>query len=472
MLIISPHAVGLVGTGRVPVQWDLCSVAASTCIDWSVGRAPLLQGLRTLQAFETLRFTDGRARVDVAAPMPLDERIHALNLPALAAHDAAIADAMIDAARAFARDRDRITVSLTRGLDSRAVLAFLHAAGAKDKLQAQTVGQPGSLDVEGAIALAAICDVAHHRAEPPAASTEDFAWNTRLTAFLTNGDANAKQSLSKRPKLISSGSVSGGGGEIYTGMYYPLFAPFGVVPDDPKRVADIFMTRARKGRWDALGAWSSPLRRESQQRLEGALANFRQLGARGADLVDLLYLWERYAHWGAVGYRRPWSHGWTPFATSRAIRGFFRYPRAAGKYCNVHARAIHDHLPLRAYLMPVNGTALLPLRGRGEAAYMLRQAQLALSLVEKKVISLTRKQVSDAGVEKIWARMFATDLYDAIRAQLSDPRSLAVSTFGAAAIQALLDRHRRDQSQLQSLGALVMIEQFRAMVDEAAYHLP
>jgi hypothetical protein len=117
--------------------------------------------------------------------------------------------------------------------------------------------------------------------------------------------------------------------------------------------------------------------------------------------------------------------------------------------------------------MPVNGTALLPLRGRGEAAYMLRQAQLALSLVEKKVISLTRKQVSDAGVEKIWARMFATDLYDAIHAMLTAPRSLAVATFGAAPIQALLDRHRRDQSQLQSLGALVMIEQFRTLIDEA-----
>jgi hypothetical protein len=468
VLVISPHALGLVATGRVPLQWDLCSVAASTCVDWSVGRAPLLQGVHTLQAFETLRWSDSRTRIDVAAPMPLDERIHALNFPALAAHDATIADAMIESARAFVRDRDRITISLTRGLDSRAVLAVLHAAGVRDRLQAQTVGQPGSLDVEGARALAEICGIPHHRAEPPAASTDDFIWNTRLNAFLTNGDANAKQSLTKRPQLAQAGSVSGGGGEIYTGMYYPLFVPFGVVPDDPARVADIFMSRARKGRWDALGAWSSPLRLESQQRLERALAGFRQLGARGPDLVDLLYLWERYAHWGAVGYRRPWSHGWTPFATARAVRGFFRYPRAAAKYCNVHARVVHDNLPLRAYLMPVNGTALLPLRGRGQAAYMLRQAQLALSLVEKKVISLTRKQVSDAGVEKIWARMFATDVYDTIHALLVDPRSLAVATFGPASIQSLLDRHRRDQSQLQPLGALVMIEQFRLLAEESA----
>jgi hypothetical protein len=32
----------------------------------------------------------------------------------------------------------------------------------------------------------------------------------------------------------------------------------------------------------------------------------------------------------------------------------------------------------------------------------------------------------------------------------------------------LLDRHRRDQSQLQPLGGLVMIEQFRLLAEEAA----
>lgn len=467
-LIISPHAVSLVATGRVPLAWDACSVAASTCVDWSVGRAPLLDGLKTMQAFQTLRWADRKVRVDVATPMPLDERLSRLDARALADQDAALATAMIDAARSFGSDRDSITVSLTRGLDSRAVLAILHAAGLKDRIRAQTSGQAGSLDVEGASALAAICGIPHARNEPPPATSESFLWNTRLNAFLSNGDANAKQSLTRRPGLAQIGSVGGGGGEIYTGMYYPLFAPFGVVPDDPARVADIFMTRGRKQRWEALGAWTSPLRRQAQGRLELALTTFRDFGARGADLVDLLYLWERYAHWGAINYRRPWSHGWTPFATTRAVRGLFRYPRAAGKHCGVHARVIRDHLPLRAYLMPVNGTAFLPLRGRGEAAYMLRQAQLALSLVEKAVIARTRKQISDAGVEKIWAQMFASDLYEPIHALLTDPRSVAIATFGTVQVQALLERHRRDRSQLQPLGALVMVEQLRELATAAA----
>jgi hypothetical protein len=468
VLLISPHALGMIGTGLVPLAWDACAIASSSCVDWSLGRAPLLEGLRTLQAFETLRWSDGAAHVDVASPIAFEDRIHRLNVAALAAQDGAMVEAMVRAASAFAREHDGpIAVSLTRGLDSRAVLGFLHAAGLGERLRAQTSGQPGSLDVEGAQRLAEICGVPHQRNEPPPASSDDFLWNTRLTAFLTNGDANAKQSLAKRPGLAQAGSVGGGGGEIYTGMYYPLFAPFGHVPDDPTRVADIFMTRARKGRWDALGAWSSPLRRAAQARLERSLTRFRDFGARGADLVDLLYLWERYAHWGAVTYRRPWSHGWTPFATGEAVRGLFRYPRAAGKHCNVHGRVIRDHLPLRAYLMPVNGTTLLPLRGRGEAAYMLRQAQLALSMVEKKIVAHTRKQVSDAGVEQIWARMFAEDVYDAIHAMLSDPRSAAIATFGAKSISGLLERHRRDRSQLQPLGALVMIEQFRLLAEQA-----
>jgi hypothetical protein len=116
--------------------------------------------------------------------------------------------------------------------------------------------------------------------------------------------------------------------------------------------------------------------------------------------------------------------------------------------------------------MPVNGTMLLPLRGRGEAAYMLRQAQLAFSLIEKKVVARTQKHVNDAGVEQIYARMFADDVYDPIHAMLTDPRSVARATFGEAAIRALLDRHRRDRSQLQPLGALVMIEQLRLLAEE------
>jgi len=467
VLLLSPHALGMVGTGLVPLSWDACAIASTTCVDWSLGRAPLLESLRTLQAFETLRWSGGVARVDVASPLTFEDRIHPLNLPALAAQDRTMVDAMVRATRGLAQETGPIAVSLTRGLDSRAVLALLHAAGLQDRLRAQTSGQPGSLDVEGAARLAAMCGVPHRRNEPSPPSSEDFIWNTRLNAFLTNGDANAKQALARRPGLAQAGSVGGGGGEIYTGMYYPLFAPFGHVPDDPVRVADIFMTRARKGRWDALGAWSSPLRKAAQARLEQALTRFRDFGARGADLVDLLYLWERYAHWGAINYRRPWSHGWTPFATGEAVRGLFRYPRAAGKHCNVHGRVIRDYLPLAAYLMPVNGTTLLALRGRGEAAYLLRQAQLALSMVEKKLITRTRKQVSDAGVEQIWARMFASDVYDAVQAMLTDPRSVALATFGPAAISALLERHRRDRSQLQPLGALVMVEQFRALAEEA-----
>jgi hypothetical protein len=187
VLILSPHATSLVATGRVPLDWDACSVAASTCVDWSVGRVPLIKGVRTLQAFETLRWSERRARVNVATPFELGERIHRLDLRALAAHDEAVAAAMIDATRRFAQGREQITISLTRGLDSRAVLGLLHAAGAKDRLRTQTNGQPGSLDVEGASALAALCGVPHTRNEPPPPSSDDFIANARLTAFLTNG---------------------------------------------------------------------------------------------------------------------------------------------------------------------------------------------------------------------------------------------------------------------------------------------
>jgi hypothetical protein len=168
-----------------------------------------------------------------------------------------------------------------------------------------------------------------------------------------------------------------------------------------------------------------------------------------------------------MGYRQPWSRGWTPFTTPAAVHGLFRYPRAAAKYCTLHARIIRQHLPARAYLMPVNGTSWLPLRRRGEAAYLLRQAELAMSLVEKKLVPSLRSKVSEADVEQIRARMFASEVHDFVHSRLTDSGSLAVATFGAATTRALLESHQRDRGQLQPLGALLLADEFRLIAEEA-----
>jgi hypothetical protein len=316
--------------------------------------------------------------------------------------------------------------------------------------------------------LEAVCGVPHGRREPESTSDDDFGASARLYAFLSNGDCSAQRCLGKLPETVNRDMVGGCGGEVFTGFYYPLFLPLGSVPDDPATIAKVFMTRLRKGRWSALGAWDSSLQRGVRARLEQEIENYRDLGARRENLADLLYLWERYGHWGSIGHRLPWTDGWTPFLAAGAVRSLFRFPRSAGKYCDVHRRVIRRHLPFAAYIMPVNGSAFLPLRGSGEFGFMLRQAQQAFGMLKSAAAKKLHTPANEAGIDNVRASMFSEQNFDCIHSLLTDSRSLSSEVFGSKAIQNLLRVLRIRHGQIEPIGFLIMAENFRILAEEAA----
>jgi hypothetical protein len=467
MLSVSPHAIALVGAGEVPLRWDLHSIASAVCIDWSIARRSFLSDINTLKPYEVLRWEEGKASINHSTSISFDSRIED-SAQARAQLNDAMVDTMVESTRHFSAEKARVDLLLTAGLDSRAVLGLLSAAGAKHLVRARTSGRAGSIDVEWARRLATVCEIPFDRMEPGRTSNDDFSASVRLHAFLSNGDSSAQRCLGKLPETANHDMVGGCGGEIFTGFYYPLFLPFGDVPDDPAGIAKIFMTRLRKGRWSALGAWDSPLQRGVRARLEQEIESYRDLGARRENLADLLYLWERYGQWGSIGHRLPWTDGWTPFLAAEAVRSLFRFPRSAGKHCDVHRRVIRRHLPLAAYIMPVNGSTFLPLRGSGETGFMLRQAQQAFGMMKRAAAKRLRTRQSEAGIDQVRAGMFSGENFDYIHSLLTDSRSLSNEVFGAKAIQNLLNVLRSSHGQTEPIGFLIMAENFRILAEQAA----
>ena len=470
-LILSPQILGIAATGLLEPEWDVTTLASIVGIDWSVGRHSLLRRARITQPYECITWREGELSVRRACPLDFQTRIAVGDRKASEKQCDLVVDQMVEIAGTFAAAYPSIRINLTDGLDSRAILALFVGAGAKNKLTAATSGPADSQDVLGAQKLAATLTIPHARREPTPVSSDQFLVHAKLLAFLDSGDGSSKRALSPMPNLSTpSPSVSGNGGEIYRGNYYPVFGPLGHVPHDPRSFAKAFVGRLRAARFQGFDDQSHSQRTAVTSRLEACIATFRELGAESSDLADLLYLWERHGQWGASVFRRPWARGFSPFASPSAIRLFYRLPAPLGMHNDIHARAIRRYLPLSAYLRPFNSYSWVPLQRAGIPFFILRQAELAQRLAVKKVSLKLKRGAEMLQMEQVLGRMLAHDTFDVAHNVLLSTSSLPANAFGFPVVERLLQKHRERANLLDTLAPMISVELCKLQV-ESAYRL-
>ena len=470
-LMLSPQLVGLVASGLVKPRWDETTVASIVGIDWSVGRRSLLRGVSFTQPYQTLDWTPRGLQSQYSSPLELSTRPSDASAEAITNGCDQVVDQMVDSCRTFSESSSTIRISLTDGLDSRVILALLLGAGVRDKLMATTSGISDSPDVAGAAWLASLVGIPHVRREPVGVVSDTFLEHAKLLAFLDSGDGTSKRALSPMPSYrMDYTSIGGNGGEIYRGNYYPVFGLAGLVPNDPERFANTFVARLRHARFRGFDPAKHGYQERVTRRLAETLQTFKDLGARSADLADLLYLWERHGHWGAAGFRRPWARSWSPFASPSAIQKFYRLPAPLGKNNDVHARAIRRYLPLSAYLRRFNRSGWVPLQRAGNGFFLLRQFELAQKLAIKKVSKALKFGAEMQQLEQVWARILANDVYDAVHGLLSAQDSLVGEVFDRSVIERLLQQHRSSHGLLDTLGPMISVELCRLQVEQA-HHL-
>jgi hypothetical protein len=462
---ISPHDVCLVAAGAAAIEFDPIALVSSAVVENSLQARSLLKGIIGLEGNDICRI-DGSGEL-LRRRMPkldFNARVDAKDQQGIRRLREEAVDRCVEAAKHLLENRPAVRASLTAGLDSRAALAILLGAGARSRLHTVTSGGDRSLDFRTAQRVARLAHVQHSRLTPTPATADAFIDHGRLWAFVMNGDTDAKRAARPLPRWTrgQSTGVEGTAGEVYRGYYYQYFGFTGSITNDPRQAARIMLSR-RFRRYKGLPLASESLRIGFAERLQASFDEYAALSSTGSDLVDLFYLFERCAHWGARAFRGTWSHTINPFLVPSALRTAYRLPPPVGRTSAFHAIAIRRYFP-EAYWVPINGGSLLALEGPGKVRYATRQSLVGFGYLKERL--RRRFDRSALTTDHRLADVFADELYDAIHARLSVEGSIVESVFSKSGVAAVLQEHRARKNRLALLGYWVTQALFQELLQQ------
>ncbi len=462
---ISPHDVCLVAAGAASIEFDPVALVSSAVVENSLGARSLLKDIIALEGNDICRIdTSGELQRTPLPKLDFSARLDAKDQQGIRRLREEAVDRCVDTAKHLLEDRSSVRVSLTAGLDSRAALAILLGAGARSRLHTVTHGGDRSLDFRTAQQVARLGGVEHSRLIPSPAKADAFIDHGRLRAFVMNGDTDAKRAARPLPRWTrgTTTGVEGTAGEVYRGYYYQYFGFTGTITNDPRRIAQLMLSR-RFRRFKGVPLASESLRSSFTQRLRGVFDEYASLSPYGADVVDLFYIFERCAHWGARAFRGSWAHTINPFLVPNALRMAYRLPPPVGRTSAFHAIAIRRYFP-EAYWVPINGGSLLALEGPGKLRYATRQSLVGFGYLKERLRRRFDRAAQTADHRS--ADVFADELYDTIRAQLTAEGSIVESVFSKSGVASVLQEHRTRKNHLALLGYWVTQALFQGLLRE------
>ena len=413
-VLAAPHDLSLLASGLVKPELDTRAAASLAGFGWPLGDVPLIRGVRAVRPWEAFEATPEGTRVRPLARPPVEpgQDVAELIVRSLAPRIGG----------------GELTVELTAGLDSRAALAAALACKPASGLRAFTDGPADSLDVRVAREVARRAGVRFENPEGQTRDLEGLALETDALAWSCNGVGNASFLTTSPPVDFTSRparSLSGEGGETFTGLYYP-WHPVLMFPDASS--FDAFEVAARRHR-DVPMAWADEeLANAWREQLRAA---FRP-GTQGYEVLDALYTDERSGVWNQKQRRWPGALGRvSPFDSRAAIAAARAYPSPLARHVTPHADLIRRHLP-QAYALPVNAAIRLPLR-HGPAP--LRLVQRGIEFEDKARRKVMRKLGRGGAVtlEDVRGASFGRAVTDGLLpTRLEAPGSVASQLFGEA----------------------------------------
>jgi hypothetical protein len=379
---------------------------------------------------------------------------------------------MIDKLQSVTRalcNNDVIEMDLTAGLDSRAILGIALAISDASRVKAHVRGEDGSVDVSVAKRISRKYKFDCESAAPPPPTPETFLEHARLLAFFSNGDSDSKRAVHALPYMKDRNRLylKGGGGEIFRGYYYGSKSWQDLTALSPAQAVETILHK-----YPRIGnlPWPTPeFPKQVRTRIKTIINGYHSLGARGADLLDLFYLFERFGRWAALDARGTWfERHYSPFAAPELVAMGFKLPAPLGNAARLHQRIIQRHLPA-LYFWPINGKEYLTLLDRKSAArrygrYACRAVDLGLQALKKWTATNGSYKTQD----QIRAEIFAGHFGEIIRDVLMVEQSFGLRVFGRQNMTKLLDEHRDGTANhLEVLGLLVTMEQWRLLVEQA-----
>lgn len=456
--LISPHDACLVACG-LPVAFDEVSQASCFVVQHSLQARSLLQHVTGLEGNDIVSFHGAGRRTHRRLPkLEFSPRIDPRDVRAQTeCRDWAIGR-VVDTAKRWALSGTPLRCELTAGLDSRATLACVLATGARGQIETVTGGHEDSLDVRTAAHLAQLAHVKHMIVDESEVETHSFVQHATLRAFATNGETEAKRALAPLPRWNPDGVIRVGGAssEVFRGFFYPCMGPKGVAPKNFERVADLVIARRMRD-FKTLPLHSEQTRTQLRQRLAGCFADYATLSDNGNDALDLLYLFERCAHWSAHVQRATWNKARNPLMLPSVVRALYRMPPPLGHHVEIHREVILRYFPASRWVL-LNGARLIQLEGPGP---LRATARFVLGATRTRVDKLRYRYFGHARPKAAGqADHFNGVLQPVIHDLFTTPSSVVSSLLGPAGAAKVLQDHAAGQSRLAWLGFGVTQELF------------
>ncbi|MCR9164859.1 MAG: hypothetical protein ACE37F_15275 [Nannocystaceae bacterium] len=464
--IVSPHDVGILATGLVDFELDTASAASAFAVGWSMMGTPLARGLQRVEPMQRAVITTGGVQTT---------RLPALGLATEPGRrlEAAVVDAQLAYLDAALPGEGTIRVELSAGLDSRGSFASALAVRPRGQLEVFSDGGPQSQDVRVAREIAARVGVAFDNPTPVRPSHDAVVRELSHLAMAGNGTGEALAFMTNRPTDFARDpavSVSGDGGEIFSGYYFP-YRPFRA-PSDAVDPAAAFRA---KFRMSGVG-WAAPeVGAALEQRLDTLLAEIAADARGPLDTLDRLYLFERYGVWNTKLKR---CHGnasrFTPYASVRGIRAAYAGSAADKRRCNPQYSLLRTHLP-QALSLPINGVRRPDLDGMGTLGRLAGDgyelgAKAARKLWHKATRALPRLG-GGAGesLHRVRARVLLTLLEGGFEDSLRASSSPAARVLGERELgRALAALRGGDDGQANMLAMALMMTLYVSLCSEVA----
>ncbi len=476
MLLVSPHDLTLVATGRVDVtDVDLCSAAAVLALDNSTKSKSLLKGIEPVPPETWLRWRPGRLDQMVDQPFSFENRIAANDATALRDQNERILALARQQAAEHLAGRDEIALDLTAGQDSRAILALIRSISEPPRINAYCEGAPWSLDVRGARTVARAAGIHFSSANPSPVEPDTYLDNLARSAFWMNGATDAQRMVTARPVFPPAGvRVFGVPGECFRDPY-----PLGDISawrDQPavRCVSDFIFSRSRHRtsglafiRFHTL-PFRDELRRSVRERVEQRLNDFAAFADDPHDIWSLFYLLEHIMIWGQMVYREPYcQHYWIPFGSPSLLAETFRFPAPIGPHCTLHRDAIRRFFP-EAYRIPVNGRLFLFSETLSKAYKYKYYAEKAVMRLLGRFGSRTRLyQDKLRAHQDERGRFLAETLGGVVRERLTGSGSVGGQLFGDEGLDRLMAQFMAEPGYRHSLASVSLLLSIESFLQQA-----
>ncbi len=365
---------------------------------------------------------------------------------------------------------EEIACDLSAGLDSRVTWSLLLSVVDDPSLiLAKISGETYNREVQTACRLAKMYGTRFSSSVESAPSPDDFLTRCDLLAFFVNGGTPGKRAMKYPTGFVQDPKAyaCGAGGEIFRGYYYPY-------PQLPKlrppisssiEAYKILEKRMRLERFP----WRDPALAEAvRARLNSTIDELTMFSTNGYDILDLYYLYERFAVWGAAQARQTWKdHRWSPFISPKMVRMAFRMPAPIATETIIHYECLRRFAP-KAYWVRVNGE-LLVLEGGGKGKAFLRKLDGKCQGGFRRlpsVVSWGSDTKKNQDMDHLVHDFLAGPLMEVVRDMLMSNDSFAQRIFGKNGTDQLLREHAtRTKNHTEELGFLVAMERWRMMVD-------